>query len=147
MTTLHGFPVVPLPGPRGVRLVSTARLRDPVLNTLIDTDEERRAIEEIEAFSSVRLSAERRGTASIGAGEFVRGVAHAAFINAAFCLLPATRAEPVQRARARRTGTPASPAPPPVWPKSPGMSSASLAGLTGSMPRIEYAETVRELRR
>ncbi len=84
MTTVHGFPIVLLPGPRGVRLVSTAQLRDPVLNTLVDTDEERRAIEEIEAFSSARLTAERRGTTSIGAGEFVRGVPHAAFINAAF---------------------------------------------------------------
>ena len=83
MTTVHGFPVVLLPGPRGVRLVSTARLRDPVLNALIDTEEERRAIEEIESFSSGRLTSERRGTTSIGAGEFVRGVPHAAFINAA----------------------------------------------------------------
>lgn len=84
MTTVQGFPVVLLPGPRGVRLVSTARLRDPVLNALIDTEEERRAIAEIESFSSGRLTAERRGTASIGAGEFVRAVPHAAFVNAAF---------------------------------------------------------------
>ncbi|MEQ8399283.1 MAG: RES family NAD+ phosphorylase [Gammaproteobacteria bacterium] len=84
MVTIQGFPVVLLPGPRGVRLVSTARLRDPVLNALIDTEEERRAIEEIESFSSGRLTAERRGTASIGAGEFVRAVPHAAFINASF---------------------------------------------------------------
>ena len=84
MTTVHGFPVTLLPGPRGVRLVSTARLRDPVLNALIDTTDERRALEEIDSFSSGRLTAERRGTASIGAGEFVHGVPHAAFINAAF---------------------------------------------------------------
>lgn len=84
MTTIQGFPVVLLPGPRGVRLVASARLRDPILNALSDSEEERRAIEEIEGYSSRRLSAERRGTDAIMAGEFLHGVPQAAFVNAAF---------------------------------------------------------------
>ncbi|HEY9566530.1 MAG TPA: RES family NAD+ phosphorylase [Thalassobaculum sp.] len=84
MTAIQGFPVVLLPGPRGVRLVSSARLRDPVLNGLIDSADERRALEEIEAYSSRRLTAERRGTETIMAGEFLRGVPQASFVNAAF---------------------------------------------------------------
>lgn len=82
--SVRGFPVVLLPGPRGVRLVASARLRDPVLKALADDEAERRAIEEIEGYSSRRLSAERRGTDAIAAGEFLHGVPHAAFVNAAF---------------------------------------------------------------
>src|SRR3546814_5875986 len=56
----------------------------PVLNGLIDSADERRALEEIEAYSSRRLTAERRGTETIMAGEFLRGVPQASFVNAAF---------------------------------------------------------------
>lgn len=81
---VDGFPVIFLPGPRAVRLVSSARLRDPVLSKLFDTEEERSALEEIDAATSGRLVAGVRGTVDITIGEFVANVPHAAFVNAAF---------------------------------------------------------------
>jgi RES domain-containing protein len=68
---------------RTVRLVTTARLRDPVLLKLIG----RSLLEdlaEIEGATSGRLIAEKYGAGAIGASEFVAGPPHAAFINAAF---------------------------------------------------------------
>ncbi len=69
---------------RTVRLVSTARLRDPVLLQLIDDEDELGALAEIEGATSARLVAEGRGTGGIPAGELVYGVPHARFINASF---------------------------------------------------------------
>lgn len=80
---LAGAEVRRIAEPRTVRLVSTARLRPPVLDGLVP-DEEMDALLEIEAATSARLLAEERGAAAIDAREFVFGVPHAAFINAAF---------------------------------------------------------------
>ena len=69
--------------PRTVRLVSTARLRDPVLLRLVDAaglD----ALAEIEGATSGRLIAEARGTNAVSPHELVYGVPHSAHINAAF---------------------------------------------------------------
>ena len=68
---------------RTVRLVTTARLRDPVLLRLVGQgffDD----LAEIEGATSGRLTAERLGAEAIGASEFVAGLPHSAFINAAF---------------------------------------------------------------
>ncbi len=54
---------------RTVRLVSTARLRDPVLLQLIDDEDELGALAEIEGATSARLVAEGRGTCGIPAGK------------------------------------------------------------------------------
>ena len=69
--------------PRTVRLVSTARLRDPVLLKLADADE-LDALAEIEGATSSRLIAEARGTSAVSPHELVFGVPHSAHINAAF---------------------------------------------------------------
>ncbi|RVU02181.1 RES domain-containing protein [Novosphingobium umbonatum] len=68
---------------RTVRLVTTARLRVPVLLDLVDEDD-LVALAEIEGATSNRLLAQNRGTAEIQAYELVYGVPHAAFINASF---------------------------------------------------------------
>jgi RES domain-containing protein len=68
---------------RTVRLVTTARLRDPVLLKLVGR-ELFADLAEIEGATSGRLTAEQRGADAIGAGEFIVGPPHAAFINAAF---------------------------------------------------------------
>lgn len=77
------FPVERLTFERTVRLVSTARLRDPVLLKLVGANE-LDALVEIEGATSGRLAAQHRGADAIGPGEFVAGVPHAHFINAAF---------------------------------------------------------------
>lgn len=69
--------------PRTVRLVTTARLRAPVLLDLVDEDD-LAALAEIEGATSNRLLAQNRGTAEIQTYELVYGVPHAAFINASF---------------------------------------------------------------
>jgi hypothetical protein len=68
---------------RTVRLVSTARLRDPVLLKLV-AQAELAELEEIEGATSARLNAELRGTDALSPRELLAGVAHANFINAAF---------------------------------------------------------------
>jgi hypothetical protein len=68
---------------RTVRLVSTARLRDPVL-LLLARAEILSDVAEIESATSARLLAQNRGDTKIEAAEFVAGLPHAAFINAAF---------------------------------------------------------------
>jgi RES domain-containing protein len=80
---LEGLPIVRDAFPRTVRLVSTARLREAVLKTLVD-DDEIDALAEIEGATSTRLRAEDRGLDSVHANEFVYGVPHSTFINAAF---------------------------------------------------------------
>jgi hypothetical protein len=80
---LDGLPVVREAFPRTVRLVSSARLRPPVLERLVSADEVG-ALAEIEGATSRRLLAQERGADGISRDEFVHGVPHAAFINAAF---------------------------------------------------------------
>lgn len=78
-----GYARIRLALERTVRLVATARLRDPVLLALVDS-EMLANLAEIEGATSGRLIAEQRGAERIAAGEFVAGMPHAAFINAAF---------------------------------------------------------------
>lgn len=80
---LDGLPIVREAFPRTVRLVSTARLRPPVLEALVSADEIE-ALAEIEGATSARLIAQERGTEGIGRQELVYGIPYAAFINAAF---------------------------------------------------------------
>ena len=80
---LNGLPVVREAFPRTVRLVSTARLRPPVLEGLV-SGEDAAALAEIEGATSNRLLAESRGTEGNGRGEFIHGVPYASFVNAAF---------------------------------------------------------------
>ena len=80
---LDGLAVVREAFPRTVRLVSTARLRPPVLEGLVSADEAA-ALAEIEGATSGRLLAESRGAEGIERGEFIYGVPYASFVNAAF---------------------------------------------------------------
>src|SRR5271167_1517175 len=80
---LDRLPVVREAFPRTVRLVSTARLRPPVLAALVSGDD-LAALAEIEGATSQRLIAEVRGTAGFGREAFVHGVPYASFVNAAF---------------------------------------------------------------
>ncbi len=76
-------PQVRLTFARTVRLVATARLRDPVLLGLVGRDRLDH-LAAIEAATSARLAAEHHGSAQLAARELVFGVAQASFINAAF---------------------------------------------------------------
>jgi RES domain-containing protein len=78
---LDGLPIIREAFPRTVRLVSTARLRPPVLKPLVDNEEELGQLAELEGATSTRLRRQSTGPAS---SEFVYGVPHAAFINASF---------------------------------------------------------------
>jgi hypothetical protein len=82
-TLIQGFPVASLAFARTVRLVSTARLRDPVLLKLVDA-QLLNDLAEIEGATSGRLAAQSRGAEGISGPEFVSGMPHSAFINAAF---------------------------------------------------------------
>jgi hypothetical protein len=76
------FPVARIALERTVRLVATARLRDPVLLKLVARaflDD----LAEIEGATSGRLAAQRQGTENLQPGELVGGPLHAVFINAA----------------------------------------------------------------
>ncbi len=80
-------PILPLVReafPRTIRLVASARLRDPVLNPLVDSPAESELLAEIEGATSGRLVAEERGLGGIREDELVHGVPHAKFINASF---------------------------------------------------------------
>lgn len=68
---------------RTIRLVATARLRDPVLLKLVDRDD-LSALEEIESATSGRLRAQEGGADRLDRRELVYGIPHAQFINAAF---------------------------------------------------------------
>ena len=68
---------------RTVRLVSSARLRDPVLRKLVEEDE-LDALAEIEGATSGRLRAQEVGTDHLDRRELVFGIPHAHFINASF---------------------------------------------------------------
>lgn len=78
------LPVVREAFPRTVRLVASARLREPVLSPLADTGDELSLLSEIEGATSSRLIAEERGFGGLTAHELVHGVPHARFINASF---------------------------------------------------------------
>lgn len=80
---LEGLTVARVALPRTVRLVSSARLRAPVLLALADAAD-MAALAEIESATSKRMVAEARGSVGIAAKELVFGVPHAAHINAAF---------------------------------------------------------------
>ncbi|WP_374631674.1 RES family NAD+ phosphorylase [Ferrovibrio sp.] len=80
---VNGYPVVLLAEPRTVRLVATARLRDPVLLGLVNKDQ-LDDLAEIEGATSGRLTAQAIGSARLERGELVAGIPHAYFINAAF---------------------------------------------------------------
>ncbi|MBX9775244.1 MAG: RES family NAD+ phosphorylase [Xanthobacteraceae bacterium] len=77
------FPVSRLALDRTVRLVASARLRDPVLLKLVSrrhSDD----VAEIEGATSGRLAAQEQGTEGLEFRELVAGLPHAHFINAAF---------------------------------------------------------------
>lgn len=67
-----------------MRLVTSARLRDPVMTPLADDEAELALLAEVEGATSGRLIAEERGFGSLTADELVHGVPHAKFINASF---------------------------------------------------------------
>jgi RES domain-containing protein len=84
------FPVTIFAEPRAVRLVSTGRLRDPVLHLLLDDksaatrspaelDELARALAEIEGGTNTRLTVQ-----AANSSVFPSGRPHANFVNAAF---------------------------------------------------------------
>jgi len=81
---IDGVPVVTEAFPRTVRLVTTARLRAPVLAPLVDGEAELKLLAEIEGATSARLIAEDRGISGLAANELVHDVPHASFINASF---------------------------------------------------------------
>jgi RES domain-containing protein len=68
---------------RTVRLVATARLRDPVLLKLAGRRFQA-DLAEIEGATSARLTTQQQGTEGLPARELVAGLPHAHFINAAF---------------------------------------------------------------
>ena len=76
-------PIVREAFPRTVRLVSSARLRPPVLEALVGADEID-ALAEIEGATSARLIAQDRGTEGLDRQELVYGIPYAAFVNASF---------------------------------------------------------------
>jgi RES domain-containing protein len=84
VTLGYDYPVARLAEPRTVRLVSTKRLEDPVLKRLVSTEQRLRDLEEIDGATSGRLASQRQGSDDIASEEFVFGVPHAVFINAAF---------------------------------------------------------------
>lgn len=80
----EGFPVDVHTFPRTVRLVSTARLRPPVLRPLVDDDSELAALAELEGATSARLIGQDIGIGGTNPRELLFGVPHAVFINASF---------------------------------------------------------------
>ena len=81
---VDGVPVVTVAYPRTVRLVTTARLRAPVLAPLVDSEQDLAALAEIEGATSARLMAQSVGISGLQPNELVYDVPHAAFINASF---------------------------------------------------------------
>jgi RES domain-containing protein len=77
------FPVILTTIERAVRLVSTARLRPPVLADLVP-EADLAALAEIEGATSDRLIRQQRGAPGISPMEFVFGIPGQSFINAAF---------------------------------------------------------------
>lgn len=81
---VDGVPVTTEAFPRTVRLVTTARLRAPVLMPLVDSEDDLVLLGEIEGATSARLMAQERGISGLAANELVYDVPHAHFINACF---------------------------------------------------------------
>lgn len=81
---LPALPLTAITEPATIRLVPTAYHKPPVLSPLVDTDEERAILEEIEGLTSGRLKAERTGLSALDARELAYGVWGASYINAAF---------------------------------------------------------------
>lgn len=81
---IDGIPVVTVAHPKTVRLVSTARLRAPVLAPLVDDADELAQLAEIEGATSSRTMAQTTGISGLSAQELVYDVPHAHFINASF---------------------------------------------------------------
>ncbi|MFN7103543.1 MAG: RES family NAD+ phosphorylase [Pseudorhizobium sp.] len=81
---IDGIPVVTVAHPKTVRLVSTARLRQPVLAPLVDNEDELAQLAEIEGATSSRTMAQTTGISGLSAQELVYDVPHAHFINASF---------------------------------------------------------------
>jgi hypothetical protein len=81
--TGDSFPVVRIALERAVRLVATARLRDPVLLKLAGAAYQD-DLAEIEGATNGRLQAQQQGSGNLHPGELVVGLPHAAFVNAAF---------------------------------------------------------------
>lgn len=81
---MDGLPLVREAFPRTIRLVASARLRDPVMAPLADDDAGLALLAEIEGATSGRLISEERGRGTLTAAELVHGVPHAKFINASF---------------------------------------------------------------
>lgn len=82
------FPIRRIAEPRTIRLVPSARLRDPVLWKLVDELVDKQIqvdqLAEIEGGTSSRLYIQKRGTEYIVPQELVAAVPHSHFINAAF---------------------------------------------------------------
>ena len=81
---IDGVPVVTEAFLRTVRLVSTARLRPPVLTPLVAEADDLAALAEIEGATSARLTAQSTGISGLRPNELVYDVPHANFINACF---------------------------------------------------------------
>ncbi|MEL6859893.1 MAG: RES family NAD+ phosphorylase [Pseudomonadota bacterium] len=81
---LQALPLTDITEPATIRLVPTAYHKPPVLSPLVDTDEERAILEEIEGLTSGRLKAESKGLSALDARELAYGVWGASYINAAF---------------------------------------------------------------
>jgi RES domain-containing protein len=77
------FPIARIALERTVRLVATARLRDPVLLKLVG-QRYHGDLAEIDGATSGRLAAQQQGTEALDARELLGGLPHANFINAAF---------------------------------------------------------------
>jgi RES domain-containing protein len=77
------FPTARIALERTVRLVATARLRDPVLLKLAG-HRYHDDLAEIDGATSGRLAAQQQGTEALDARELLGGLPHANFINAAF---------------------------------------------------------------
>lgn len=82
--SIDGLPIVIEAFPKTVRLVTTARLREAVLASLVDGKEELALLAEIEGATSARQIAQDRGISGLAANELVYDVPHAHFINASF---------------------------------------------------------------
>lgn len=80
---MDGLPIAKRAFERTVRLVSSARLRDPVLADLVPAEMQDH-LAELEGATSGRLNGQWRGTSGVEADEFVYKVSHSAFINASF---------------------------------------------------------------